>query len=84
MVVQMNKRDLPNVRSAEELAPLEQRGKPVFAASALRDEGVLPTFFGLCKLVFEELDRRHDIARRFSLPCEAFLVEVAALFGKRL
>jgi mutual gliding-motility protein MglA len=84
LVVQMNKRDLPNVRSTEELAPLEQRGKPVFAASALRDEGVLPTFFGLCKLTFEELDRRHGIARRFQLSPEAFLVEVAALFGKRL
>ncbi len=84
IVVQLNKRDLPNVRGPEELSLLEQRGKPVFTACALNDEGVLPTFIGLCKLTFEELDRRHDLARRFGLASDSFLRELAALFGKHL
>ena len=84
VVVQMNKRDLPNVRAPEELAPLQQRGKPVLTASALHDEGVLPTFFALCRLTFEELDRRHGLSRRFGLTVEFFLRELAALFGNRL
>jgi len=84
MVLQFNKRDLPNVRTSEELARLEERGRPVYAACALRDEGVLATFFGLCKVTWDDLDRRHDLTARFGLAADAVLREVAALFGKRL
>jgi signal recognition particle receptor subunit beta len=84
MVLQFNKRDLPDVRTSEELALLEEKGRPVFAACALRDEGVLPTFLGLCKVTWEALERRHDVSTKFGLSREGFLSEVAALFGKRL
>jgi signal recognition particle receptor subunit beta len=84
MVLQFNKRDLPDVRSTEELARLERRGRPVYAACALRDEGVLTTFFGLCKVTWDDLERRHGLAASLGLTPDGFLREVAALFGKRV
>src|SRR5262249_38968226 len=84
MVLQFNKRDLPDIRSSEEPARLEERGRPVYAATALRDEGVLATFFGLCKVTWDELERRHRLNEQLGLSGDAFLREVAALFGKRL
>jgi signal recognition particle receptor subunit beta len=82
MVLQFNKRDLPDVRSADELAKLEERGRPVYAASALRDEGVLATFFGLCKVTWDDLERRHQLKDQLGIGLDAFQRAVAALFGK--
>jgi mutual gliding-motility protein MglA len=84
MVVQFNKRDLPDVRSDDELARVEHRGRPVFSACAVRDEGVLKTFFALAKLTWEDLERRHGLATRFQLSTESFLETLGGVFGKRL
>jgi signal recognition particle receptor subunit beta len=84
MAFQFNKRDLPGGRTDEDLAGLGRRGKLVFSACALRDEGVLPTFMGLADLTWSDLERRHDLVRRFGIAPSTFRRELAALFGNRL
>jgi mutual gliding-motility protein MglA len=84
LVLQWNKRDLPDVRSDDELARLDTRGRPVFAACAVRDEGVLKTFIALVESTWEALDREHGLGARFSVTSAQLLEKVAAVFGKRL
>lgn len=84
LVVQFNKRDLPDVRTDEDLARVERRGQPVVAASAKHDEGVLKTFFALARLTWEDLEKKHHLAERFQISRDAFLEMLGAVFGKRL
>jgi len=64
MVIQFNKRDLPDVMSAEELnAALNPRGVPAFAAVAKTGDGVLKTFTAISKLVLQDMQKfpeRHN------------------------
>ena len=56
LVIQFNKRDLPEIRSEEELTELAARGKePVFLAIATRGIGVVETFIGLLHLTWQTL-----------------------------
>jgi hypothetical protein len=83
IVLQFNKRDLPGGRSDEELRRLETRGRPVFGASAVRDEGVLGTFLALVALTWDELERRHGLGARLGIGREGLLGKVDAVFGRR-
>jgi len=57
-VVQYNKRDLPNVASAEELKRmLNPRGVPDYEASATEGTGVFDTLKSIAKLVLTELKK---------------------------
>lgn len=68
LVIQFNKRDLPDVRSDAELTELARRGRePVFRAVAVRGEGVVETFVGLLRLILQQLETRVDLARRFGV-----------------
>jgi signal recognition particle receptor subunit beta len=59
VVVQFNKRDLPDVRSDDDLADLRARApQPVISAIATRGEGVLETLFWSLILVFRVLSRQ--------------------------
>jgi signal recognition particle receptor subunit beta len=64
MVIQFNKRDLPDVMSPDELnAVLNPRSVPCFEAVARTGEGVLKTFTGVSKLVLQDMQRcpeRHN------------------------
>lgn len=74
IVIQFNKRDLPDVRSDEELEQLRQRGKePIFPAVAIRGEGVVEPLFALLKLTFRNLNKKHDFAGKFGLNETQFL-----------
>ena len=84
VVVQFNKRDLPNVRSTVEIRSTEEDGRPVYTASALRDEGVLPTFFGLVKVTWDKLEKRHDLYRKMDIEPDEFMLKLGALFGKKI
>lgn len=82
MVIQFNKRDLPNVRSDAELDDLARRGKePVFKACAVKGEGVLECFFGLLDRSWKRLDAEHDLGTKLGLGPEAFLEMAAASLG---
>jgi hypothetical protein len=55
-VLQLNKRDLPNVTPAEELvSELQRKGEPVFEAVAAKGDGVFDTLKAVAKQVLTEL-----------------------------
>ncbi len=82
LVIQFNKRDLPNVRSEAELSDLAAQGRePVYLATATAGKGVVETFMGVLYLTWQRLERQHDIARRFGIDTEQFLGEVCSRLG---
>jgi len=57
-VLQLNKRDLPNVAPVDEMKQLlMRREQPVFEAVASKGPGVFETLKGVAKLVLQELTR---------------------------
>jgi mutual gliding-motility protein MglA len=57
-VLQLNKRDLPNASTRDELASaLQIKGEPVMEAVAIRGEGVFETLREIAKLVLAELKK---------------------------
>jgi signal recognition particle receptor subunit beta len=82
LVIQFNKRDMPNVRSDAEIEGLAKKGRePVFRASAVKGEGVLESFFGLLHLTWSKLDTEHQLARKLGLDGEKFLTTAAEKIG---
>ena len=57
-VLQLNKRDLPNVESVEEMKRLlSKKNEPTFEAVASKGPGVFETLKGVAKLVLSELTK---------------------------
>lgn len=82
IVIQFNKRDMPDVRSDEELDRMAQRGRePVFKAIALRGTGVMETFYGLLELTWRGLEHEHQLAQKFGIDPKTFLDEVQSRLG---
>ncbi|WP_437725176.1 GTP-binding protein [Sorangium sp. So ce861] len=82
LVIQFNKRDLPDIRSDEELARLAARGKePVYRAIATRGVGTVETFMGLLHLTWETLDQTHQLSKRLSISGEELLNSAARQLG---
>jgi signal recognition particle receptor subunit beta len=74
IVIQFNKRDLPNTRTEEELEQIRHNSKePVFSAVAIRGEGVLETLFALLQLMFRNLNRQYEFESKFGLSESEFL-----------
>ena len=68
LVIQFNKRDMPDVRSDEEIDASRKRGKePVFKAIAMRGNGVIETFMGLLELTWRKLEREHQLCEKFGI-----------------
>lgn len=79
VVIQFNKRDMPNARSNEELIEVARKGRePVYPAIATRGDGVLDTLHGLIELLFLDLDRRYQFVKRFEITAQELL---RAVFG---
>jgi signal recognition particle receptor subunit beta len=77
IVLQFNKRDMPNVRSDAEIEDLRARSpQPVFTAVAIRGDGVLETLFALLQLAFRSISKEHDFATKFGLTEQEFLSSV--------
>jgi len=67
MVIQYNKRDLPDAHSIEELEhTLNERGCRSFEAVAIEGQGVIETFKAICAQVVTKLN--DDIATAFRAP----------------
>jgi signal recognition particle receptor subunit beta len=57
-VLQLNKRDLPNVVPVDEMVrQLKKKDEPVFEAVAAKGIGVFETLKGVAKLVLSELTK---------------------------
>jgi hypothetical protein len=83
VVIQFNKRDLPNVRTREELADLANKGKePVFLAVATRGEGVVETFLGALQLAWQKLEKEHRLREKFGIDANQLLAQVSERLGR--
>ena len=75
--IQFNKRDLPNVRTDQEIEEIKSKSKePVFTAVAVRGEGVLETLFALLKLTYRNLNKKYDFEGKFGISESEFLRSV--------
>jgi signal recognition particle receptor subunit beta len=84
LVIQFNKRDLPDIRSDAEIAELAARGRePVYLAVATQGSGVVETLIGLMHLTWSSLDAEHDLAKKFGFDANRFLAEIAQKLGER-
>ena len=74
VVIQFNKRDLPDAQTDEELEAARKRGgEPVVGAVALRGEGVMETLHALLQSAWRKLDERMRLSRNIGLTEKEFL-----------
>ena len=82
VVVQFNKRDLPDIRPDAELDALAKNGRePIYRASALRGDGVVETVIGLAEITWDHLERRHRLKEMLGVTREDFSRQLAAQFA---
>ena len=68
LAIQFNKRDLPNVRSDNEIDMMAAKGRePVFKAVATQGDGVIETLLGLLDITWTRLDSWHDLEGKFGV-----------------
>ncbi|MDD5305712.1 MAG: gliding motility protein [Deltaproteobacteria bacterium] len=78
LVIQFNKRDLPNIRTDAEIAALAAQGRErVYKAVATRGDGVVETFMGLMELTWEKLNAWHDLEGKFGVNGDRLLTSLA-------
>jgi signal recognition particle receptor subunit beta len=83
IVIQFNKRDMPKVRSDDELKRIAARGKePVFPAIAIRGDGVVETFLGLAGTTWESLEHRMGLGSKHGIPKDELLSSLGKQLGK--
>jgi hypothetical protein len=84
LVIQYNKRDLPNIRSEEDIRRMAAMGKePTYLATATHGAGVTETFLGLVQATWIHLEREHQLKERFSLDHNEVLEDLSRRFGTR-
>ncbi len=77
LIIQFNKRDLPDVRSEEEIVAFESRQRgPVTRAVAINGEGVRETLELLLGNMYDDLQARHHLADRLGLDRAGFLGKI--------
>ncbi len=82
LVIQFNKRDLPDIRTDEEIDALASRGKePVYKAVALRGVGVLETLMGLVEITWRRLEEEHRLSEKFGLSPEPVIAHLGRHLG---
>ena len=82
LVIQYNKRDLPNIRSEEEIKRMAAMGKePTFLATATHGAGVAETFLGLVRSTWDHLEHEHQLNQRFGLDEAEVMRNLAERFG---
>jgi mutual gliding-motility protein MglA len=82
LVIQFNKRDLPDIRTEDELGQLADRGRePVFLAVATQGKGVVETFMGLLHLTWQRLDDTHQLSKKLSIEGDMLLGNAARQLG---
>ncbi len=78
LVIQFNKRDLPDTRKDDELRELARKGaEPVYQAIAVRGEGVGETFMGLVNRVLVRLENDKTLEKTFETTRQKLLATIA-------
>lgn len=84
VVIQFNKRDLPDTKTDAELEESRQKGKePVVGAVAIRGEGVLETLHEVLKAAYRAIDGRVHLAKNIGLTEKEFLTQVFSLMDTK-
>ena len=79
LIIQFNKRDLPDVKPLQDIK--QAWGDiPTFPAVAIRGEGVLETFRELLRSLYRSMDERHGFGEKFGVSEEDFLKGVLKNF----
>lgn len=82
VVIQFNKRDLPEVRTDGELGELAARGRePVYMATATTGHGVVETFLGVLQLTWNLLEAKHSLKEKFGLEGATLMDHIATKLG---
>lgn len=82
VVLQFNKRDLPGIRSDEEVDRIAAKGaEPVYKAIAIEGVGVAETFAGLASSTWRHLERRYELERRFGVTHDEFMAELSTMLA---
>jgi mutual gliding-motility protein MglA len=77
VVIQFNKRDLPDTKSDEEIEETRERGKePVIGAVAIRGEGVLETLHSVLQLAYRQMESRAQLSKHIGLDETTFLAQI--------
>jgi signal recognition particle receptor subunit beta len=77
LVIQLNKRDLPDARREDELGDLRKVIRPpMVPAVAVRGEGVVETLWALLSLTYRSLDRNLGLADRWKVGEKEFMSRV--------
>lgn len=77
LVIQFNKRDLPDIRSEEEIKAVTSRGKePIFMASAIKGIGVIETLEGILRLTWRSLCTRFQLDQKLHLSEDDFITNL--------
>ena len=80
-VIQYNKRDLPDAIDLATIEKFDSAERPVLAATAVRGEGVLPTFFELVERVWNSLDDDLQLAKKFGIDATTFRAALESHIG---
>lgn len=84
LVIQFNKRDMPDVRTDAEVDQMAQKGRePVFKAVALRGQGVIETLVGLFSVTWRRLDEDHQLGEKFGVDGAQLLADVKQKLSPR-
>lgn len=84
LVIQFNKRDMPDVRTDAEIEQMAQKGRePVFKAVALRGQGVIETLTGLFEITWKRLDQDHQLGEKFGVDGVQLLADVREKLSPR-
>lgn len=84
IVVQLNKKDLPDTRGDDELADLRKVIQPpTVPAVAIRGEGVVETLWALLTLCYRSLDRNLGLETRWRISEQEFLSRIFDHVDKR-
>jgi len=81
VVIQFNKRDLPGIRTDDEVERIARKGtEPVHKAIAIEGVGVAETFIGLADMTWKKLERKYDLQERFDVTHDEFMEQILGLF----
>lgn len=81
IVVQYNKRDLPDAVPLEEVDRFGDPARPIEPACAKRGEGVVSTFFELVGRAWDRLDRDIQLSRKLGIDPATFRAALAEHVG---
>jgi signal recognition particle receptor subunit beta len=88
IVIQLNKRDLPDARGDGDLDDLRRVIQPpILPAVAIRGEGVVETLYAVLQRCYRSLDRQFGLGSNWQIPEQEFLGQIFShvdLRGTRL